>query len=245
MRKIVLLIFILFLVIPARTQILRIAAAANLRYVLDEIKDRYTEKNPDVKIEITYGSSGVLVQQIINGAEFQLFMAADKSYPDKLKEMGYTAGEVKTYAYGNLVIWSNTVDVSKGPEILTDRSVNKIAVARPETAPYGQRAVECLKYYNLYDLIKGKIVYADNISQAAQFVETGNAEAGFLALSLAIAPEMKGKWYAIDPKSYQPIEQAMVLVKNREYYQEGKRFMDYLLSPECKPVFEKYGYKVP
>ena len=243
--KTVFIFLIMALSISLQAQTIKIAAAANLRYILDEVKDKYAVINPKANIVINLGSSGALFQQITNGADFDLFMAADKSFPDKLKAQGIVSGEVKTYAFGKLVIWSNSVDVSKGPDILTDKSVKRIAIAKPELAPYGDRAVQCLKYYNLFDKLKDKIVYADNIAQAAQFAQTGNAEIGFLALALAMAPDMKGTYFLLDTKSYKPVEQAMVLIKGWESKPEAARFMKFILSAECKPVFEKYGFIVP
>lgn len=228
-----------------QAQPVKIAAAANLRLALDEIKTAYLKANPETGIEINYGASGNLTQQIMNGAVFDLFMAADKTFPDKLKEQGFVSGEVKTYAYGKLVLWSNSLDVSKGLSVLTGKSVKRIAVAKPELAPYGNRAVESLKFYRLFDQLKTKIVYADNIAQAAQFAQTGNAEVGILAFSLTKAPEMKGSFFELDSKSYHPVEQAMVLVKGSEKNLQAIRFMNYILSSTCKPIFEKYGYKVP
>jgi molybdate transport system substrate-binding protein len=228
-----------------QAQTVKIAAAANLRYVLEEIKTKYSGLNPKVNISLNFGSSGTLFQQISNGAEYDIFMAADRIYPEKLKALGIVSGEVKTYAFGKLVIWSNTVDVSRGMEVLTDKSVVRIAIANPELAPYGERSVQCLKYYNLYEKLKDKIVYADNIAQAAQFVRTGNAEAGFIALALAMSPEMKGTYYILDTRSYEPVEQAMVLMKSRQSNPEASKFMNFILSVECKPIFEKYGYICP
>ena len=231
--------------VSLQAQTVKVAAAANLRYILDEIKIKYAIVNPKSDIIINLGSSGSLVQQITNGADFDVFMSADKAFPDKLKAQGIVSGEVKTYAFGKLVIWSNTIDVSKGIDILTDKSVNRIAIAKPELAPYGERAVQCLKYYNLFDKLKNKIVYADNIAQAAQFAQTGNAEIGFLALALALSPEMKGTYFLLDPKSYKPVEQSMVLIKGWQSNPEAARFMKFVLSVECKPVFEKYGFIIP
>jgi molybdate transport system substrate-binding protein len=238
---------ILFLAFGAylQAQTVKIAAAANLRYVLEEIKTNYSGLNPQVNISLNFGSSGTLFQQISNGAEYDIFMAADKIYPEKLKALGMVTCDVKTYAYGKLVLWSNTVDVSKGLEILTDKSVVRIAMANPELAPYGERSLQCLKYYSLYEKLKGKIVYADNIAQAAQYARTGNAEAAFIALALAMSPEMKGTSFVLDTKSYKPVEQAMVLMKSRQSNPEALKFMNFVLSAECKPVFEKYGYIVP
>jgi molybdate transport system substrate-binding protein len=240
-----LICLLMALSISLQAQTIKIAAAGNLRFILDEIKAKYAAINPKANITVNLGASGALFQQITNGADFDIFMAADKTYPDKLKAQGIVAGEVKTYAFGKLVIWSNTLDVSKGLNILTDKSVNRIAIAKPEVAPYGNRAVECLKYYQMYNKVKDKIVYADNIAQAAQFAQTGNAEVGFLALALVMAPEMKGTYFVLDTKSYKPVEQAMVLLKSWQSNPEAAKFMKFVLSADCKPLFEKYGFIVP
>jgi molybdate transport system substrate-binding protein len=244
MKKIILCL-LMALSIGLQAQTVKIAAAANLRYVIEDIKAKYEAINPKAKILITLGSSGTLSQQITNGADFDLFMAADKIYPEKLKAQGVVSGEVKTYAFGKLVIWSNTIDVSKGVEIVADNAVKKIAIAKPDLAPYGDRALECLKYYKLFEKVKDKIVYADNISQAAQFAQTGNAEIGFLALSLVMGPEMKGTIFIPDTKSYKPIGQGMVLIKSWQSNPEAAKFMKYVLSATCKPLFIKYGYITP
>jgi molybdate transport system substrate-binding protein len=231
----------------AHAQTVRIAAAGNLRYILEDIKTMYIKENPSVKIDVVFGASGTLTQQIINGANFDFFMAADKSFPDKLKEQGVASGDVKTYAFGKLVLWSSTLDVSKGLDILLDKSVTKIAIAKPAVAPYGDRAVQCLKFYGLYEKVKDKIVYADNISQAAHYASTGNTEVGILAYALVMGPELKGKgtYIVLDTKSYKPVEQACVLIKSWEQNREAAKFMKFILSAECKPIFEKYGFMVP
>jgi molybdate transport system substrate-binding protein len=245
MKKIIILVAYIITSIQANPQSVKIVAAGNLRYILDDIKTAYAVKNPQVKIDISLGASGALTQQIMNGAGYDIFMAADKVFPDKLKDQGYTTGEVKTYAFGKLVLWSNTVDVSKGLDIITDNEVKRIAIAKPEVAPYGERALECLKYYDLFDKVKDKIVYADNIAQAAQFTQTGNAEIGFLAMALVFAPDMKGTYYILDAKSYKAVEQAMVQIKTWQINQEASKFMNYVLSNDCKPIFEEYGFIVP
>jgi len=239
-------IILAFLVaFTAHAQTVKVAAAANLRFVFEEIKTSYEAANPSVKISANFGSSGAMLQQILNGAEFDIFMSADNTYPVKLKEQGAAAGEIKTYALGKLVLWSNTIDVSKGMEILTDPSVKRIAIAKPELAPYGDRAIECLKSVGLYEKVKDKIIYADNISQTAQFAQTGNAEVAFLAKSLTLSPEMKGSVFTLDSKLYKPVEQAMVLVKTWKTNPEAAKFMKFILSENCKPIFEKNGYIVP
>jgi len=240
-------IFLLFALfsISLQAQTVKIAAAANLRFVLEEIKESYKKVNPKADIILNFGSTGALYQQIVNGADFNLFMAADNEVPVKLKNQGLVSGEVKTYAFGKLVLWSNSIDVSKGLEVLTDLSVKRIAIAKPDLAPYGDRAIECLNSVGLFEKVKDKIVYADNISQTAQFAQTGNAEVGFLAYSLTLTPEMKGSSFLIDPKSYKPVAQAMAVVKGWKANAEAVKFMKYVLSTECKPFFEKFGYIVP
>ncbi|MBL7972855.1 MAG: molybdate ABC transporter substrate-binding protein [Prolixibacteraceae bacterium] len=243
MKKIFIFLLTAFSV-GVQGQTIKIAAAANLRLAMEEIKTRYIAANPDGRIELTFGASGALAQQIINGADFDLFMAADREFPDKLKAMGMVSGEVHVYALGKLIIWSNTLDVSKGMDILAGKLIKHIAVAQPELAPYGDRAVECLKHYHLYDKVKDKLVYAGNVAQAAQFAKTGNAEVGFLAYALIVAPNMKGSYFVPDAQSYRPVEQALVLIKKRKSNPETTMFMNYVLSPACKTDFEKFGYSV-
>lgn len=238
-------IIIVFVTFTAQAQNVKVAAAANLRFVFDEIKTAYTQANPKINVSAIFGSSGALLQQILNGAEFDVFMAADNTFPVKLKDQGAASGEMKVYALGKMVLWSNMLDVSKGLDVLTDPSVKKIAVAKPELAPYGDRAIAILKQTGLYEKVKDKIIYADNISQTAQFAQTGNAEVAFLAMSLTLTPDMKGSVYLIDPKMYKPVEQAMILVKGWKVNSEAAKFMKFVLSPQCKPIFEKFGYIVP
>lgn len=245
MKRIALIILIVFVAFSIKAQTVKVAAAANLRSVFDEIKSVYQQANPKTNVSVNFGSSGTLLQQILNGAEFDVFMAADNSFPAKLKDQGAASGEMKVYALGKLVLWSNTLDVSKGLDILTDPSVKRIAIAKPDLAPYGDRAVACLKQAGLFEKVKDKIIFADNISQTAQFAQTGNAEIGFLALSLTMTPDMKGSVYVIDPKLYKPVEQAMILVKGWKVNPEAAKFMKFVLGTECKTVFEKYGYMIP
>ncbi len=246
MRKIILFILVA-LSVSAQAQTVKVAAAANLRYILEEINAKYIETHPKVKVEVTLGASGALTTQIINGADFNFFMSADIKFPQKLKEQGCAEGVVKTYGFGKLALWSTVLDVSKGIEVLKKPDIKRISIAKPELAPYGERAVQCMKYYGLYDVSKKKLVYADNITQAAQFAETGNAELAFIAYALLFGPEMQGKgsFYLLDAQSYKPVEQACVLLKAWKPNPEAAKFMRFVLSAECKPIFEKFGFIVP
>jgi len=248
MKRLIISLVLLLTVVNIQAQQVNVAAAANLRYVLEEIKIAYTKQHPKAKVNLTFGSSGTLVQQVLNGASFDFFMAADNEFPVKLKDKGITIGPVTTYAYGKLAIYSTTLDVEhKGLDALLDPSVKKIAIANPETAPYGERSVELLTKKGIYDELKPKIVIGDNISQAAQYAFTGNAEIGFIALSLALGPDMEGKGscYIIPREFYPPVEQACILIKTTVLNTEAVKFRKYILSADTRPIWEKYGYDVP
>ena len=248
MKRIIISFAILLAAITISAQKVNVAAAANLRYVLEEIKTAYVKQHPKAKVNLTFGASGMLVQQIQNGASFDFFLAADNEFPVKLKDKGLTTGSMSTYAFGKLAIYSTTLDVEKlGLEALKSSAIKKIAIANPETAPYGERAVELLKSQKLYDGLKSKIVIGENISQAAQFAFTGNAEVGFIALSLALAPDMdnKGGYYVIPQSLYKPIEQACILLKTPVLNTEAAKFKKFVLSPATKAIWEKWGYSVP
>jgi molybdate transport system substrate-binding protein len=228
-------------------QTITIAAAADLRFVLDEVTNEFKKSNPDIKVEIIYGSSGNLYQQIVNQAPFNIFFSADISYPEKLDSLNLAWSKPKLYAIGHLVMWSARCDVSKGIELLNSPDVKKIAIANPRVAPYGKRAMECLKYYRMDTQVKDKIVEGDNVSQAAQFVLTGNAEVGLIALSLALSPEMKtkGKYFSIDEKSYSKLDQAYVIIKKSETNKDVLRFTQFIETEQARKLFGKYGFRLP
>ena len=247
MVKKLLLLLLVAALVKINAQSITIAAAADLRNALDDITKLYKEKHPDAKVDVIFGSSGNLYQQITNQAPFDLFFSADVSFPNKLEEQKLTAGKPTIYAVGHLVLWSATKDVSKGLDLLKSNEIKKISIANPEVAPYGKRAVESLNYYKLYDIIKDKIVKGDNVSQTAQFVLTGNAEVGLIALSLALSPEMsaKGKYFLIDEKSYSKLEQAYVILKKSEKKKELLDFVKFLETKKVKDILSKYGFKLP
>jgi molybdate transport system substrate-binding protein len=183
----------------------------------------------------------------MNGADFDLFFSADIQYPKKLKDAGLTLSEPKLYGIGRIVLWSSGLDVSKGLPVLATGKNLKIAVANPEHAPYGQRAIESLKFYSVYESVKDELIYGENISQAAQFCLTGNADAGILALSLALSPAMKdkGKYILIDQKSHQPLEQAYVILNSAKGKKEPFAFAKFIETKVSKAIFEKYGFTLP
>lgn len=230
-----------------KAQTISIAAAADLRYAMDDVVKAYKKTRPTSDIKVNYGSSGTAFQQIINGATYDIFFSADILYPQKLKEHKLTATVPKLYAIGYIVVWSSQVDVSSGINSLLNTKVSKIAIANPGHAPYGKRAEESMRYYKIYDKLKSKLIFGDNVSQAAQYAQTGNAEIGILALSLVCSPALKGqgKYFIIDDKSHSPLEQAYVILNHGKNNKEAYSFVQFVASPAARAIFKAYGFKLP
>lgn len=228
-------------------QTVSVAAASDLRFAMEELAAEYHKIHPDIKLLISYGSSGNLFQQIVNQGPFDLYFSADIIYPGKLDSMHMICGKPVLYAIGCLVLWSASVDVSRGITCLRNPEVTKIAIANPAVAPYGKRAVECLHYFGIYDVIRSKIVNGENVSQAAQFVLSGNAQAGLIAQSIALAPEMisRGKFYMLDQNSYTKLEQTYVIMKNSGQKPGVIDFTRFLENSRAKEILSKFGFKLP
>lgn len=223
-----------------------IVAAANLKAALDSVNTVFKAQNPGINPQITYGASGKFYEQISNGAPFDLFFSADMEYPNKLESNKLTASKVKKYAVGKLVIWSKKTDPNKTKiNSLLDSGIRKIAIGNPAVAPYGEKAVESLKFYKIYDKVKNKLVFGDNITQAAQFITTGNADIGITALSLVLMPNMKkegGKYYIIPEKSHSPLEQGCVILKHGKDNAGALKFYDFISSKKAAAILKYYGY---
>jgi len=225
-----------------------VATAANVQYVMKELKAEF-EKETGKEIEVVVSSSGKLTAQIREGAPFDVFVSADTKYPEEIFKNGGTDVKPEIYAYGTLVLWSLYIPESElNLEILNSGKVKKIAVPNPKLAPFGEAAVQALTKKNLLDPVKSKIVYGESIAQAAQYITTGNVEAGFTALSVIRAPEMKGKghYVIIDSTLYNPIAQAALLLRHSENSpkkETSQKFYDFLFSQKAKAIFKKYGYK--
>mgnify|MGYP001473559841 CR=1 FL=1 len=252
-----LLLFCAFLISTGWTQTtkspadLNVAAAADLSSALQEISDRF-EKTTGVKVRLSFGASGALTQQIENGAPFDLFFSADMDFPRQLIKAGYAEdSSLYQYAVGKLVLWvpeNSPLDVEHlGMKVLLDPSVQKISIANPQHAPYGRAAVEALKHSGLYDRLSSHFVIGENISQAAQFVESGNAQAGFVALAHAIAPAMrgKGKYWEVPADYYPPLAQGLVIVSHSRHEKEAEQFLQYIKTKEAADVLQRYGFTLP
>jgi molybdate transport system substrate-binding protein len=232
-------------------QEIAVAAAADLKFAMGELAANF-EKQTGTKVNVTYGSSGNFFSQIQNGAPFDLFFSADVEYARKLESGGLAEpGTLYNYAVGRIVIWMPQgvkVDLNaQGMGALLDAAIQKIAIANPAHAPYGRAAVAAMKKAGIYEKVEPKLVYGENISQAAQFVQSGNAQAGIIALSLAISPAMKdsGKMWLIPAELHPPIEQAAVVVKSSQKKEAAKAFVEYIKSAAGKAVMDKYGFTTP
>lgn len=240
----------MFFVVLAGTvqgqQKVTIVAAANLKIALDSINTVFKIQNPGINPQVTYGASGKLFEQISNSAPFDLFFSADMDYPAALEKKKLTASKVKMYAIGKLVIWSKKTDPNlKKMNSLLDSGIRKIAIGNPATAPYGEKAVESLKFYKMYDKVKNKLVFGENITQAAQFVTTGNADIGITALSLVLTPNMQkegGKYYVIPQKSHTSLEQGCVVLKHGKDNPAALKFYNFISSKKAIAILKYYGY---
>lgn len=228
-----------------------IAAASDLNFAFKELVAVF-EKQTGHHVKLSLGSSGNFFSQIQNGAPFDLYFSADIRYPQKLEEAGYAVpGSLYRYAIGRIVVWVPTrspVDVDKlGMDALLDPSIRKIAIANPKHAPYGRAAVAAMEHFKVYDRVKDRLVLGENISQAAQYVESGASDIGIIALSLALAPTMKaaGKYWEIPAEAHPPLEQGAVILKGAKSHEAAKAFLEFLRSSGGKQVMTRYGFVVP
>jgi molybdate transport system substrate-binding protein len=252
LRKVAIVLGMLILGATARgqTQTVRVAAAADLQFAMKDIGGQF-EKKTGTKVAISYGSSGNFRAQIENGAPFDVFFSADSQYPQQLISSGAADGQsLIVYAIGHLVLWApgtENLDVAKkGFDVLKDPRVTRIAIANPEHAPYGRAAVAALQKAGIYDLVKPKLVYGENISQTAQFVQSGSAQVGLIALSLTLADSMKGGDQWIIPSDLYPtMQQDAVIVTKSTNKTEAQAFLDFVKSDEGRKTLMKYGLTPP
>jgi molybdate transport system substrate-binding protein len=228
-----------------------VAAAADLNSALQTLADRYTKATGN-QVKISFGASGNLYSQIQNGAPFDLFFSADSSYPQKLADAGQMdPNSLRTYAVGHLVLWvpnSLGLDPQKlKMDLLNKPEVQRIAIANPQHAPYGRAAMAALEHFGLKDRVASKLVGGENISQAAQFVQSGNAQAGLIALSLALSPAMKdtGKYWELPSESYPELQQVAGVVSNSKHKSAAQAFLNYVTSPEARGILQQYGFRTP
>lgn len=246
-KTLLLACFLLFTA-SAHAEKITVAAAADLKFAMDEIVTTFKTSHPGDEVDVIYGSSGKFHTQIQQGAPYDLYFSADIAFPRELAKAGFAASEVKPYAFGRIVLWSASLDASKMTlASLTDPKIARIAIANPKHAPYGKRAEEALRASGLWEKVEPKLVYGENIAHTAQFVQTGNAQVGVIALSLAVNPELasKGGYWLIPENLHAPLEQGFVITKRAEGNALARQFADYMSSKPARTVMTKYGFVLP
>lgn len=242
MKKLILTLILAVFAVTTSAKELSISAAANLQFALEEVGKAYkAETGTDVKA--VYGASGKLVAQILNGAKFDIFLAADMSFAQKAYEAGLATDKPVMYAEGLLIIWSKKYDIKK-LEDLNDPKYSKIAIANPQTAPYGRAALEAMKKIGIYDAVADRIVQGETISTIDTYIQSGAADAVFAAKSHLTSGKVKktGSWFDVDRKLYAPIEQGGVILKAGDVA-ESQKFMTFLMKGKGAAIMKKYGYE--
>lgn len=232
------------------SQPLSIAAAANLAHVMGALNAEFRVARPDVEVTVAFGSSGSLVAQIGNGAPYDLFLSADMEFPAALARAGHAdAASLTAFAVGRLVLWTMkpAVDVSDVGAAVRSPAVHALAIANTETAPYGRAARQALESLGLWAAAQPKLVTAEDISQAAQFVETGNADAGFVALSAVLSPGLKGRgaWIEVPAALYRPLVQGAIITAHGAGNPAAAAYIAFLHGDGARGVLEACGYAAP
>lgn len=246
--RVLMAITVAVLSFPAHAEKLTIAAAADLKFAMDEIVASFEKANPADEVDVIYGSSGKFHTQIQQGAPYDIFFSADIGLPRELRAAGLAASDVKPYAIGRIVLWSSSLDVTRMTlSSLANPKITRVAIANPKHAPYGRRAEEALKAAGVWEKVEPKLVYGENVSQTAQYVRTGNAQVGVIALSLAIGTDLAGKgaYWLIPDELHQPLEQGFIISKRAAGNGAARRFADYMGSKPARTVMLKYGFMLP
>ncbi len=226
-----------------------IAVAANVSYAIEALKKEFNVIYPETKVQVILGSSGKLTAQIKHGAPYDLFMSADMKYPEALYSAKMAVTKPVVYAQGALAFLSQKErNFDANMTVLRSKDINKIAIANPQTAPYGVAAAEALKNAGVYEELKEKFVYGESISQTVAYATTA-ADIGIIAKSSLFSPKMSHfkegiNWSDVDETLYTPIDQGMVILKKAKGNTEVKAFYDFMLSPKAKEVLKNFGYKV-
>ncbi len=221
------------------------AAAADLSFAMEELSRQFAGIAPGTRLEVAYGSSGTFFAQLQNGAPFDLFLSADLAYPRQLAAKGIGAGNsLFTYGAGRLVVWVPATSPLDPAAALNNRSWKHLAIANPQHAPYGRAAEAALRGMGLYDQVSPKLVLGENVAQALQFVESGAADVGIVALSLALAPATRalGRYWELPLDSYPPMEQGGMIIRDTA---EARAFRAFLLSPAGRRILKQYGFYSP
>jgi len=244
---ILLLATVLLTTFSAAAEEITVAAAADLQFALKDVSTRFEQQTGN-KVNLIFGSSGNFFSQIQNGAPFDVFFSADLDYPKKLEAAGQAEpNTLYQYATGKIVLWvrnESKLDLTKGLAVLLDPSITKIAIANPAHAPYGRAAMAALDHEKISEKVKDKFVLGENVSQTAQFIDSGSADVGIIALSLAIAPAMKekGRYMEVPASLYPSLQQGCVVLASSKKKAVALAFVEFLKKPETVDLLKAYGF---
>ncbi|KKO49795.1 molybdate ABC transporter substrate-binding protein [Arsukibacterium sp. MJ3] len=247
MSRFLLLLCLVFCLPLQASDKLTIAAAADLRFALDEIVALFNLQQPSVAVRVTYGSSGKMTTQIRHGAPYDVFFSADIKFPKQLYAEGLATTQPQLYAIGRIVLWSPHQNM-QGIELsqLSNMHFRRLAIAQPAHAPYGQRAKEALQASGLWQTIEPKLVYGENVAQTAQLAQGGGADMAIIALSLAKFPELAKHGYQLIPATlHQPLAQAFVITRHGENNNAAQQFTAFMSTIEVRTIKQRYGFELP
>jgi len=237
----------LILAAGVSAQELKVAAAADLNPAMPKLSAAFA-KQTGIQLKVSFGSSGNFFAEIRNGAPFDVFMSADKSYPETLEGAGKAEG-TSVYARGKLVVWvPNRTGLEPSPDnlkILTSSAVKKVAIANPEHAPYGRAAVAAMVHFKVYEQVKSKLVLGENVSQTAQFAQSGNADVALISLAQALSDTLKssGRYALVPTDSYPALDQAATVVRSSQNKQAAHRFLEFMQSQAAQKILSEYGFE--
>ena len=230
---------------------LTVAAASDLKFAFEELNRKWRAQRPDVDVRVTYGSSGNFFTQISNRAPFDLYFSADMDYVRRLKDQGLTVPDSEfVYAVGRIALWvrnDSPLDITRGIAVLRGASVRRLAIANPQHAPYGRAAEAALRNLGVYEEIRPKLVLGEDVSQAAQFVESGAADAGIIALSIALSPvlQKEGRSWELPRDSYPTLQQGAAILRRTRDADAAAAFRRFVTSEAGRTILKRFGFTVP
>lgn len=234
----------------AQAATLLVAAASDLVYCIDELGAAFRKEQPTAEVKVTTGASGNFFAQIKRGAPFDVFMSADMDYPRRLVQEGAAdPASLKAYAIGRLAVWTFDArfDLGKGMQVFADPRLARVAIANPEVAPYGRAARGALMHHGMWDKVQGKLAIGENVAQAAQFVQTGNAQLGIVSLATVLSPRLKGvgRYYVVPEEGVAPIEQGAVVTRHGQGNPLAARFIQFLQTKAARDILQRSGFGLP
>ena len=234
----------------AQAGTLLVAAASDLVYCIDELSAAFRKQVPGAEVKVSTGASGNFFAQIKRGAPFDVFMSADMDYPRQLASEGAAdPASLAPYAIGRLAVWTLEArfDPARGMRVFADARLTRVAIANPEVAPYGRAARAALVHHGVWRHVEGKLAIGDNVAQAAQFVQTGNAQVGIVSLATVLSPRMKGvgRYYLVPQAGLAPLEQGVVLTRHGKDNPLAARFLQFLHTKAARDILQRSGFSLP